>query len=73
MATQQYYINIPKSNWEKFKQHANDGNWAYIWDRVQKRYLPQLIGSVIAFLGLLVGIIYRKKIRLLFIQKRMAQ
>jgi len=39
MVTQQYYIDIPKSNWEKFQQHAADGNWAYIWDRVQKRYM----------------------------------
>ena len=36
-----YPINLPVSDFEKFCFHVKEGNFSYIWDRVQKRYLTE--------------------------------
>ena len=37
LASNGYLINIPVSQWDKLVFNLEEGNYAYIWDRIQKR------------------------------------
>jgi hypothetical protein len=50
-----YTPNIPASNTEKLLRNAQEGNWAYIWDRFKTRYLKDaLLVLSLALNGLLL-------------------
>ncbi|MEO1652249.1 MAG: hypothetical protein AAFU64_01785 [Bacteroidota bacterium] len=69
LQARKFFINIPKSNWEKLQYHIAQGHWAYIGDRAWKEfgaYLPVFLLGLILF-----GFAYyhRSKIHLLMLKK----
>ncbi len=42
LARRSYNVTVPRSRWEKLQMHAADGNWTYIYDRIEKEYLSKI-------------------------------
>lgn len=50
LASNGYLINLPVSQWEKLTFNIREGNYAYIWDRIQKRIWVEFWVAVSIFL-----------------------
>lgn len=57
LASNGYLINIPVSQWEKLIFNINEGNYAYIWDRIQKRMWIEFWTTISLFSLACVGAI----------------
>lgn len=57
LKTHQFIINIPQSKWEKLQYHITQGNWAYIFNRLQKEagVLPLILLGGLLFLGVFLS------------------
>jgi len=63
----QYYIDIPKSRFEKLKEHIKEGNWSYILDRAKNLIISYPI--VFGVTGILILLIFCILIRRWFLWK----
>lgn len=69
LQNQQFFINIPKSNWEKLQYHVSEGNWTYIADRVWKEYRQYLIAVLFGLMSFVLAYYFRGKLHQLMLKK----